>query len=118
MFSLNGEFSMSSVTEKDWKLFRKLQSELTARVCDTIFKKVDTLSQQRKGKEHQSYLQLYKLIKDEDRLISDMFDNPTRNNVLFKIIELKSHNVFQDDEFAQFSEETQQRVKEIIELRR
>lgn len=108
---------MSSVPERDWKLFRKIQKDLTARACDAIFEKVDAICASRKGSEHQSYLELYQLIQDEDRLIGEMFDNPTRNNLLFKIIELKSNNVLHEDEFSQFSEETQKRVREIIKLR-
>ena len=71
---------MSSVPEKDWKLFRKLQVELTAKACELVFKNVENIANDRVGKEHQSYLDLYSLIEDEDAKIAEMFNNPTRNN--------------------------------------
>lgn len=43
---------MSSVSEKDWKLFRKLQVELTSKACDLVFKKVENITNNRVGKEH------------------------------------------------------------------
>ncbi|WDE10860.1 hypothetical protein [Thalassomonas haliotis] len=109
---------MSSVPEKDWKLFRKLQADLTVRVCDSVFVKVEELAKSRKNKEHQSYLDLYELIQEQDQLIGEYFNNPTRNNALLKIVALQSNNILTKEEFSLFSEETQIRVNEIIELRR
>ncbi len=108
---------MSSVPEKDWKLFRKLQSDLTAKACELIFVKVDELSKNRTGTEHKSYLDLYGLIQDEDAKIAEMFNNPTRNNVLLKLVALKSFGVFTFEQFQMFSQETQDRVERILELR-
>ncbi|MBO1519410.1 hypothetical protein [Oceanisphaera pacifica] len=101
---------MRSVPERNWKLFRRLQAELLATASDLVFKKVERLSQDRAGKEHQSYLDLYCLIKEEDEKIAQMFNNPTRNNVLFKIGFLKQYGILSDEQFQLFSEETQKRV--------
>ncbi|MFT5755800.1 MAG: hypothetical protein ACI9LM_000512 [Alteromonadaceae bacterium] len=105
---------MSFVSEKDWKLFRKLQSELTAKACELVFGQVDNVAKTRAGKEHQSYLDLYRLIEIEDAKIAEMFNNPTRNNVLLKIVSLKKNNVLSVDQFQLFSEETQTLVNRIL----
>lgn len=105
---------MSSVPEKDWKLFRKLESELTASACEMIFKQVEEIAGNRSGKEHQSYLDLYRLIEAEDLKIAEMFNNPTRNNVLMKIVALKNHEVLSDAQLELFSKETQEFVNLII----
>lgn len=108
---------MSSVPERDWKLFRKLQVELTASACELVFSQVDKLCQNRAGKEHQSYLDLYHLIQAEDAKIAEMFDNPTRNNVLFKIVALKGFGVLTAEQLQMFSNETQEMVNNILALR-
>ncbi|KGJ93744.1 hypothetical protein [Colwellia psychrerythraea] len=108
---------MSSVTEKDWKLFRKLQNDLTAKACEVIFIKVEELSKKREGIEHKSYLDLYDLIQAEDAKIAEMFNNPTRNNILMKLVSLKSYGIFTKEQFKMFSQETQDRVASILELR-
>ncbi|WP_076543131.1 hypothetical protein [Shewanella sp. UCD-KL21] len=105
---------MSSVPEKDWKLFRKLQVELTANACELVFKQVDNIANHRVGKEHQSYLDLYRLIEVEDSKIAEMFNNPTRNNVLLKIVALKNHGVLSDEQLHLFSEETQEFVSRML----
>ncbi|MEZ9597151.1 hypothetical protein AB4298_21330 [Shewanella sp. 10N.261.52.F9] len=105
---------MSSVPEKDWKLFRKLQVELTAKACELVFERVENITNDRVGKEHQSYLDLYNLIDDEDAKIAEMFNNPTRNNVLLKIVSLKKHGVLSDEQFQLFSEETQEFVSRML----
>ncbi len=108
---------MSSVPEKDWKLFRKLQSDLTATACELIFVKVDALAKNREGIEHKSYLDLYDLIQTEDAKIAEMFNNPTRNNILLKLVSLKSYGIFTEEQFQMFSQETQDRIVSILELR-
>ena len=108
---------MLSVPEKDWKLFRKLQNDLTAKSCELIFIKVDELAKNRKGIEHKTYLGLYCLIQTEDAKIAEMFNNPTRNNVLLKLVSLKGYGIFTEEQFKMFSQETQDRVDSILELR-
>jgi hypothetical protein len=105
-----------SIPEKDWKLFRKLQSELTAKACDLVFIQVNNISSVRAGKEHQSYLDLYRLIETEDAKIAEMFNNPTRNNVRLKIVTLKKNEVLSDEQLKMFSEETQEFVNSILNL--
>lgn len=108
---------MSSVPEKDWKLFRKLQNDLTAKTCELIFVKVEALAKNREGIEHKSYLDLYGLIQAEDAKIAEMFNNPTRNNILLKIVSLKGYGIFTEEQFQMFSQETRDRVASIFELR-
>jgi len=105
---------MSNSHEKDWKLFRKLQSELTAKACDLIFRKVEKVSQNRTGNEHQSYLDLYDLIKKEDDKLGEMLNNPTRNTLDLKILALRKYKVLSDEQFQMFSEEKQERINRII----
>jgi len=105
---------MSSVPEKDWKLFRKLQEELTAKACELVFNKVENITNDRVGKEHQSYLDLYSLIESEDAKIAEMFNNPTRNSVLLKIAYLKKYGVLSNEQLQLFSEETQEFVNRML----
>jgi len=107
---------MSSIPEKDWKLFRKLQSELTAKACELVFRQVNNIANVRSGKEHESYLDLYRLIETEDAKIAEMFNNPTRNNVILKIVTLKKYDVLSVEQLEMFSEETQEFVNRILNL--
>lgn len=107
---------MLPIPEKDWKLFRQLQSELTAKACELIFKQVNDIASAREGNEHQSYLNLYDLVKTEDAKIAEMFNNPTRNNVKLKIVLMKKNDVLSDKQLQMFSEETQSFVNRLLSL--
>lgn len=101
---------MSSVPEKDWKLFCTLQAELTAKACENMFTQVEEIAKQRLGKEHQSYIDLYQLIKTVDIKITEMFNNPTQHNVFFKLVALKKFGVLSDQHWNMFSSETRERI--------
>jgi len=101
---------MSSVPDKDWKLFCKLQAELTEKACENMFTQVEEIAKQRRGKEHQSYLNLYQLIKTVDIKITEMFNNPTPHNVFFKLVALKKFGVLSDQQWDMFSAETRERI--------
>ena len=47
-----------------------------------------------------------------------MFNNPTRNNVLLKIVALKNFGVLTAEQLQMFSPKTQDTVNNILELRR
>jgi len=61
---------------------------------------------------------LYHLIQAEDAKIAEMFNNPTRNNVLLKIVALKNFGVLTAEQLQMFRHETQDTVNSILELRR
>jgi len=103
-----------SIPERDWKTFRKLQAELLSKACESVFLKVEKLSSARTNDEHQAYLKLYDLIQVENKLIAEMFDNPTRNNVFFKIIALKRNGIISDEQFALFSDKTKNNVTDLL----
>jgi uncharacterized protein YutE (UPF0331/DUF86 family) len=108
---------MSSIPEKDWKLLSRLKAELLDIACENIFSKVDILSSQRKGKVHKTYLNLWDLIKSEDKIIAEMFDDLKRSNALFKLVSLKHYCIISDKQLAEFSVETQETVKQLSEFR-
>lgn len=103
---------MRKIPERDWKQIRKIKDNVLAAVCEEIFKKVDKLSKKRNGREHEAYLELWKTIKKEDRKIADMFDELKRSNAFFKLANWRHYGFLSDEDFSNFSVETQQ----VIEL--
>lgn len=106
---------MASVPESDWKLFRKLQAGLVNAACEAVFVKVEALSKSRADCQHQAFLKLFKLVQDEDLMIAEMFNNPGRSNAILRIMALRRNGILNDEQFSQFSEETQKRIAALIE---
>ncbi|MDP5136192.1 hypothetical protein ORJ04_09545 [Rheinheimera baltica] len=94
---------MSSVTEKDWKVIIGLKASLLSSACEAIFQRIEQISSTRKGREHESYLALWKLINKEDDVIAEMFNDLKRSNAVLKVAALKRHGVLTDDQLALFS---------------
>lgn len=109
---------MKSIPERDWKRIRDLKDELLNVACEQIFQRVEKLSADRAGQQHKSYLELYNLIKKEDKAIADMFDGLSRNSAFFKIAALKHNGVLSDAQMELFTEETQSVVKDLCQFGR
>lgn len=101
---------MRSIPERDWKTFRSLKDELLSEACERILQKVDALLVDRKGHEHERYLALWDLLKEEDDDIALMFDDPRRSNVSTKLRALRTRGLLTDDLLSRFSEETRKRI--------
>ena len=106
---------MRSVPESDWKKLRAMKDDVLNIACERIFEKIEKIMKEREGSEHEAYLQLWKLLKQEDRKISIMFDDLKRSNAIHKLAAWKHENVVSDKRFAGFSEETQETVKVLDE---
>ncbi len=109
---------MRSLPESDWKKLRVMKDDVLKIACERIFEKIEELMKKRSGKEHETYLRLWKLLQAEDREISIMFDGLKRSNAIHKLAAWKFHEVVPDENFTKFSHETRQRVKELNEILR
>ncbi len=109
---------MKSVHESDWKKLRAMKDDVLNIACERIFEKIEEIMKEREGSVHEAYLQLWKLLKQEDRKISIMFDDLKRSNAIHKLAAWKHDNVISDKHFAEFSDETQKTVKVLNETLR
>ncbi len=101
---------MRNIPESDWKKIRDMRNEILSISCDQIFDKIDNISNSRKGKEHESYLKLWKLINREDKEISIMFDDLKRSTAILKLASWKRNGLISDEKMSEFTDKTQQNV--------
>ncbi len=107
---------MQHIPEKGWKHLKALQGNLLAAACERIFDKIDRISLARKGREHESYLELWKMLHDEDADISLMFDDLKRSTAMMKLASWKAHNLLSDQDLEGFTQETQNRIRILSEM--
>ena len=65
------------------------------------------------GREHEAYLELWKLIEKQDELITAMFDDFRRKTAFFKLALRHRYGLASGNELALFTEETQAIIKAI-----
>ena len=109
---------MRSVPESDWQNLRAMKDAVLNIACERIFEKLEEIMDKREGKEHEAYLKLWNILKQEDRKISIMFDDLKRSNAIHKLAAWKHNRIISEVRFAEFSDETQQTIMELNELLR
>ena len=107
---------MKTITESDWKKAKRFHSKILGRACEKIFDDVELIYKNRSENIHKSYLELYTLINEKNHELSEMFDDLRRSNIIIKITSWKRNNLISDEEFSEFSSETQESVNYIINL--
>ncbi|MFC1890093.1 hypothetical protein ACFL4G_10090 [Thermodesulfobacteriota bacterium] len=108
--------SMKGVRESDWKKLRDMKGDVLHFACERIFAKIEDVMRERKGKEHEAYRKLWRLLKEEDREIAIMFDDLKRSNAIRKLAAWKHNGVISDEDFSAFSDETQQSANALVEI--
>jgi len=93
--------------ESDWKTLSRLKPLALDRLCQRILMECeDIIVRVQEGGYHSAYLDLYKHIQQNDKVISDCFNNWSRSHALDILINWKFENLLTDEEFAAFSPET------------
>ena len=106
------------IPEKDWKKLRSLKDAALNIACERILLKIGALIEERGANSHQYYLKLWKIIRSEDKEIALMFDDLKRSTAIFKLAMWKNNGLLSGDDFKEFTDETQERIKSICDLNR
>ncbi len=104
------------IKETDWKIFREIRAKALERFCERILSEVGRLAAITDQSSHQRYLAVYKLIKEQDGQLADMFNNPRRSVALFQLAGMRFRDLLTEEEFACFSPETRSTVQLLIDL--
>lgn len=99
-----------SIPESDWKKFKIIHAALLEHFSQQTIVKIRALLDG-PGSNHERYLKLWKLIERRDRQLARAFDDFRRSTALQQLGIMRGAGLLQDDDLAQFSEETQQVVE-------
>jgi hypothetical protein len=104
------------IPEKDWKKLRALKEAALNIACERIFNKVSAVIESRGAESHKYYLKLWKIMKEEDKEISLMFDDLRRSNAIFKFARWKRNGILSGEDFEELTEETKKRIDLICNI--
>jgi len=99
--------TMQRIVESDWKHLRSMKDKKLAAACQSAFDKISYLISQSKGAEHETYLKIWKTIREEDKKIELMFDGISRSSAIFKLLAWKKYGLLSSQEESEFSSKTQ-----------
>jgi hypothetical protein len=106
----------SDIPESDWRRFKELHNQVLERYCNLILEEVAAASRSAEGNAHDRYLRLYKLIKDHDKQMANVFDDFRRSTAVIQLGLMRRMKLLTDEELGRFSEQTRTRVEGIASV--
>jgi hypothetical protein len=107
---------MNDFPERDWKLLRELKPVTLERLCERILHSAAKITTAPGLTNHERYIQLWKLIQDQNDEIALAFDDHRRSTAFLKILQIHRSGLFTDQEFARFSDQTRKHVLDVEAL--
>lgn len=98
---------MREIPETDWKKLRSLKTRALNEACSRILDAVPKILQNRAGREHEAYLELWKMLQEKDDSIASMFNDFKRSTAYYKLAAWHRQGLVSEDDLALFTEETQ-----------
>jgi hypothetical protein len=102
--------------EADWKYFRRLRETALDRFSQRVLSEVTELSAASSKSHHERYLAVYRLIRERDKELADMFDDLSRSTAVICLARMRSTGLVDDGEFAKFSDAARASVGHMLEF--
>jgi len=103
-----------SISERDWKVLRKLKPLTLERLCERILMECVEVASGDGETFHERYLNLYNLIHQRNAQIAAAFDDLRRSRAVPAIAQIYELKLLEGSEFLEFSEETRDAVLLIL----
>jgi hypothetical protein len=97
--------------EKDWKAIRRLHAEALERFCRRVLEHAARIAGSAGQSAHARYLELYKLVEEQDKEIEWIFNDLRRSNAVERLCAMCSRRLLSQEELACLSPETLERVR-------
>jgi hypothetical protein len=104
------------IKESDWKVFRRLRAVALERYCQRVIEEA-RVAAECTSDYHDCYLRLYRLIRERDKTLAIVFDDPRRSTAFLSLANIVAEELLTPEELKQFSPEVQERIEVINELR-
>ena len=101
---------MYNIPEPDWKVFKRVHAAALARFCEQVLAEVQRLAQEGSRSPHERYLEVYQLMKERDRQMGRIFDNPRRSVALHMLAQLRGNGLLPDEDLASLSANTRDAI--------
>ncbi|NKF23354.1 peptide ABC transporter substrate-binding protein [Solimonas marina] len=103
------------LNERDWKVLQNLKRPLLERFCQVALFSAEQIIQDKTKTYHERYGALYEFVQQRDKALALAFDGLRRSNALMRLVFMRQAELFTEEEFGQFSEDTRRRVEKMLE---
>jgi hypothetical protein len=106
-----------NIAERDWKLLRGMKERLLTVQCERAFERVGAVISKKNEHAYKTYLELRKVLEDEDKRLSDMFDDLKRSNAYSKMAAMVEFGLLANADLRIFTQETRDAIETINTVR-
>ena len=103
------------LNERDWKVLQSLKSALLERFCQVALFSAEQIIQDKTKTYHERYGTLYEFVQKRDKALALAFDDISRSNALSRLTFMRHADLFTEQEFRRFSEDTRSRIERMVE---
>jgi hypothetical protein len=107
---------MREIKESDWKILRKLHAVALERFCEQVLLEIERIQADGTKTFHQRYLAVYNAMRRRDKEIAQTFNDLRRSTAFAQLAAMKVRGLLTEDEFSQFSEDTQSVIGLLLQL--
>ena len=105
---------MHEIKESDWKVLRRVHPLALERFCKFVLAEINCVSRDGAKSHHVRYLEIFEIIKQRDREIALLFDNPRRSHALEMLAQMRSQGMLTEEEFSSLSPETRAAIQMLL----
>jgi hypothetical protein len=98
------------IPERDWKVFREIHRVARERFCERVLSEIASASSAPDQSTHERYLKVFAVVRDKDKELGALFDNPSRSSALGQLSMIASAGLVTDEELSRFSPETRNSI--------
>ena len=98
------------IPERDWKVFREIHRVARERFCERVLSEIASASSASDQGAHERYLKVFEIVRDKDKELGALFDNPRRSSALGQLCMIASAGLVTDAELSRFSPETRNSI--------
>ena len=101
--------------ESDWKIVRKLHELALERFCQRVLADIERIVSVTSQKAHTRYLDIFKIIEEQDKEIEWIFNDLSRSNAMEHLFAIQTRGLLSEEEFSRLSQETRDKIKWFLE---
>ncbi len=96
---------MSSISEKDWKIFKKIREEAIEAFCQGCLNEFKEIIDGTEESAQNRYLLNYRIVQNRDKQMSLFFDDLSRSKATLQLMALRGEGLANESLVSELSEE-------------
>lgn len=91
--------------ESDWKVFTEIKDKALEKYCTLALKESEKIISDNTVDVHDRYLDLYKLLRKQDKKMASIFDGHSRSKAWLQLISMRSEGLVDKELLSKLSDE-------------